>query len=212
MTGENLFIIGAGGFGLEVAAYAADILKADHASFSIIGFLDDLKELGQTHAGYPIVGRVTGDVQRNAHYVIALGSPEMRREVAEKYEKNNARFITLIHPRSYVADSAALGAGTIVAPFAFVGPEAEIGEHCLLNVHSCAAHESIMGNFSTLSPYASLHGSASLGAGGFIGAHADVTAGVGIGIGTKVAAGSVVYNDVPSDKLAMGNPARFKSE
>ena len=70
---KRLIIIGAGGFGLEVAAYARDM-----AMFEIAGFLDDTKP-GQKHAGYPILGPTTSSIDRGAFYVIAVGSPEGRR-------------------------------------------------------------------------------------------------------------------------------------
>lgn len=207
---NNLIIVGAGGFGLEVAAYANDIAQTGKIDFVIRGFLDDYKIRGEKHAGFPVLGDTDSVFQKDASYIIAVGTPETRKSLAQKLAGKGANFATLTHPQSYVADSAKIGAGTIIAPFTFVGPAARIGKHCLLNTHVCAGHEITMGDYCVVSPQATIHGKATLGAGVFVGGHACVTAKKHVGGNAKISAGAVVYNDIPADHLAIGNPAMFR--
>jgi len=205
---SDLIIIGAGGFGLEVAAYAEDMTRAGKAAFTLKGFLDDTKPTSSRHASYPILGKIESAFDTNVAYVIAVGMPEGRKSIAGKLHAGGVRLASIVHPQSYVAASAAIGPGSVVAPFAFVGAEATIGRHCVLNVHVCVGHESRVGDCCVLSPYANLQGGARLGDGVFLGSQACITC-VTIGDKARIAAGAVVYNDVPSGTLALGNPAAF---
>ncbi len=202
---NNLVIVGAGGFGLEVAAYAGNI-----GTFSIKGFLDDGKPVGTKHGGFPVLGPTDAPVDPDALYVIALGHPPARRALAEKLEAKGARFATLIHPTASIAASASFGDGCLFAPFSFVGPEAKIGKNCLLNIYASAGHECAIGDHCALAPYAGTHASSVLEEAVFLAAHAVVTNGVRIGANAKLAAGAIAYTDVPPNTSALGNPARIR--
>ena len=207
----HLIIIGAGGFGLEVAAYAGDIARYQTSSaIAPLGFLDDTKAVGTIHGGLPVLGSTESAIDATAHYVIAVGDPVGRKKLAEKLEAQGARFATLLHPACYAADTSAIGEGSILAPFSFAGPQSKVGKHCLLNIYASIAHESTAGDYSTLSPYAGTHACAILEEGCFLGAQAVVTRDVRMGTGAKLAAGAVAYNNIPAGANALGNPARFK--
>lgn len=207
---KNLIIVGAGGFGLEVAAYAEDITRAGRDAFQVLGFLDDTKAVGTFHARYPVLGDTHAAPVAEAVYVLAVGAPEGRAALAEKLGRKAAQFVSLIHPAAYVSDTATLGIGAVLAPFSLVGPATFIGDHALFNVYATAGHEARLGNACVLSPYASVHGEAQIGDKVFIGGHGFVTARVKVGDNAKIAAGAIVYTDVPSGALAIGNPAAFR--
>lgn len=198
-----LIIVGAGGFGLEVATYVRDI------GWQICGFLDDIKPAGHIHAGYPVLGTTDAAIDRSMLFILAVGLPEGRRLLAEKLTSKGAEFTTLVHPLAYHGCQT-IGTGSIIAPFAFTGPAARLGNHSILNVHATAGHESVLGDYCVLSPYANVHGQATLGRGVFIGSNASVTAKIRIGDNSQIAAGSVVYNDTPAGAHVFGNPAKFK--
>lgn len=200
-----LIIVGAGGMGLEAAAYAEDI-----GTLPIKGFLDDTKPAGTRHGGHPVLGPTDAPLDPAALYVIALGNPAARRALAEKLEAKGARLATLIHPTAYIAASATFGDGCIFAPFSFVGPEVKIGKNCLLNIYASAGHECMIGDHCALAPYAGTHASSFLEEAVFLAAHAVVTNGVRIGANAKLAAGAVTYTNVPPNASALGNPARVR--
>lgn len=204
---SKLIIVGAGGFGLEVAAYAEDARAHDPAQPEIVGFLDDSKSIGSQHGGYPVLGETDGPYDPDALYILAVGFPAARRALAEKLSAQNVRFHTLIHPQSYCARTARLAEGCILVPFATVGPDVFLGPHVMLNHYAVIGHEARAGSFCVLCPHASVHGGAILEDDVFVGSGGYVTRGVKIGAGAKISAGSVVYNDMPPGALALGNPA-----
>lgn len=202
---KPLIIIGAGGFGLEVLAYVKDC-----GGYEPKGFLDDTKDIGQMHSGLPILGGTDAPVDTEASYLIAIGTPEARKKIGGRFEKDGASFTTLLHPASYVSEDSTIGAGTITAPFSFVGPASQIGKNVLLNIHASVAHESMAGDYSVLAPYAGTHANAKVGKECFLGAQSVITRFITLGDNVKVAAGAIVYTNAPDGTEAIGNPARFR--
>jgi len=200
----NVIVVGASGFGRELLQYVQDAHR-NTAGIRIKGFLDD----DPAKAGGGVVGDTsTYPIAEDDRFVISLGDAGLRRALAERLSRRGARFVSIVHPTAYVAPSARIGDGCIVAPFAHVGAYAQVGDHVLLNVHSSAGHDSRIGPYCVCSPYSVVNGGSELGAGVFLGTHATITPEIRVGAGSRVAAGAAVYRDVPGGSLAAGNPAR----
>ncbi len=204
---HHLIIIGAGGLGLEVAAYAEDIIRMRNVEFAITGYLDDAKPRGTQHGHYSVLGDTNGELPADALFVIALGQPAARRAMVKKLQERGAKFATLMHPAAYISNSATIGLGSIIAPFAFIGPKAIIGAQALVNVSATIAHEAQVGDCSTVAPHAMLNGGAALDADVALGAHAIVQTGVTVGAGSRVLDGAVVAANIASGSTVAGNPA-----
>jgi sugar O-acyltransferase (sialic acid O-acetyltransferase NeuD family) len=206
MTGD-LIIVGAGGFGREVYQYARDCWPG--IGLIVKGFLDDnLEALGEQRLPQTVVARVDEyAVQPADCFAIAVGNPQSRRALVERLRNSGARFVSIVHPLAYVAPTASLGEGCILAPFAFVGPDSDVGAFSVLNTYASCGHDAKTGAYSVLSPYAVLNGNVELGDEVFLGTHATVIPGKKVGARSKLAAGCVVFKDVPERSLATGNPA-----
>jgi len=204
----TVVVVGAGGFGREVIEYVQDTFPSDTHALS--GFLDDhpdparLEALGRPYLG-TVAAYVPGDRDR---FVVAIGDPRVRLRVARSLAARGARFLTVVHPRAYVAASARIGEGCVVAPFASVGAGAVLGDQVQVHFCASAAHDTIIGEGAALSPYAAVNGGAVLGEGVFLGTRATINPLKRVGAFAKVAAGSVVYRDVPAEALVSGNPAK----
>lgn len=208
MTG--LVIVGAGGFGLEVAAYAEDSARAGLSPYVPAGFLDDTKPVGTMHAGLPVLGGTDSEPAPDTLYVLAVGNPMGRADLAAKLDAKGVRWARIVHPSAYVAAPTRLSDGVVIAPFAFVAPVATLRPHAVLNVHSSVGHEAYLGAYSVLSPYAGLMGRAIVEDKVLLGAHATVMAGVTVREGATLAAGAIAYNEIPAGVTAMGNPAKWR--
>ena len=207
----DIVIVGASGFGRELAQYVRDAID-DRPDVRLKGFLDDdvSKRTGfGTDDGIGVIGDThTYEVQASDRFLIGVGDPELRKMMAERLTERGARFFTLIHPRAYVAETAVLGEGCIIAPFANVGSNVQLGDHVLVNLYGSAGHDSHIDSCSVISPYGAVNGGALLDEQVFVGSHAVVTPNLKVGRRSKVAAGAVVYRDVPEHSLASGNPAK----
>jgi sugar O-acyltransferase (sialic acid O-acetyltransferase NeuD family) len=202
----SLIIVGAGGFGREIYQYALD------TQCDIKGFLDDdSSSLDGFDIARPILGSIN-DFQPAAtdQLILAIGDPAIKQKLAQQLALRGAQFSSMVHPLAYVAPTAQIGMGCIIAPFAFVGPYAVIGDHVSINTYASAGHDSRIGEFSSLSPYSVVNGQVEIGRAVLLGTHAVVVLGKYVGQWAKLAAGAIALQDVPEYALAVGNPAKSR--
>jgi sugar O-acyltransferase (sialic acid O-acetyltransferase NeuD family) len=204
-----IVLVGAGGLGRDLLNYVLEIIRPS-AHMRVKGFLDDNPGALRNHrCELPILGSILDyRVEPHDRFVMAIGDPVKRAELIREMEARGARFMTIIHPTAYVASNATIGTGCIVGPFCAIGSDARVGDHVLLTWYSSLAHDSIVHPFAVLSPYSTANGGAVLEEGVFLGTHAVVHPMIRVGAWSKVTSGSVVYRDVPPNRLAMGNPAK----
>jgi sugar O-acyltransferase (sialic acid O-acetyltransferase NeuD family) len=207
-------IIGASGFGRELLQYVRDAARASAAPVGVRGFLDDdpSKSLGsesEDALGARILGNTRDyTIQPDDRFLISIGDSAVRQAIFKRLEDRGAEFFTLIHPTSYVADTAKIEPGCIIGPFATVGSFARLGQNVLLNLYAVAGHDVQIGSHCVFSPHSVVNGGSLIGERVFFGTNAATAAGVRIGSDSKVSAGSVVYHDAGERTLVTGNPAK----
>lgn len=205
-----LLVIGAGGHGAEVAAYAHDV------GTPVAGAIDDGKPVGPWHITSILGGLRALPAFCHEHdevrYITALGSNAMRRKVVRKIEAlgvENLLPFTLRHGSAWTGSSVAVGDGTLLAPNTLVTTRSVIGTHCILNVKASVSHDCVVGAYCNINPNATIAGDVHLGEGCYIGAGATVIEKRKIGAWTVVGAGAVVTTDLPEGVTAVGVPARI---
>lgn len=208
---DNAVVFGAGGFGRE----AALILTEDErlADVSVVGFLDDDRELwGREVAGLPVLGGQEMAASLPAkgvhHVVVAVGNNRVRVGIARRLLAAGVEPLTVVHNRAYVAPTATLGRGCIVAAGAVVNPGAHVGDYGLINVNACIGHDCRLGLGVQVSPGANLAGNVTLEDYVMVGIGASLIPGITVHEGATVGAGSAVYRDVEAERTALGIPAR----
>jgi len=205
---SRILIVGAGGFGREVLLWARAAWP-EHAA-KIAGFLSaDAGRLNGHACPLPILADPAAfEPQPGDALLLAIGIPQIRREVAESLLAKGAEFLTLVHPTAIVAPTASIGSGSILCPYAIVSDASSAGRFVLLNYQSSLGHDAAAGNFAVLSPYAALGGGASIGEDVFMGMHSSVGPGKNVGARSKVSANSCALTDAPADSLVFGSPGR----
>ncbi len=206
---RNLIIVGAGGFGREILAWARDSADAGR-HWRVRGFLDDNdRALWNRDVGVPVLDRIADyEPRKNEVFVCAIGQPKLRRQVFEQLVRRGAEFATLVHPTAVVAERAKLGAGVIVCPFALVSVDARVGVGAAIYYHSSVDHDAVVGEYSQISAHCDITGGARVGKEVFMGSHASVLPGVNVGDRAVIGAGAVVTKDVLPGVTVTGVPAR----
>lgn len=204
----SVIIVGAGGFGREVLQYLKDAV-VHRPEVSIKGFLDDNPLVEESCLEIPLLGaRADYEIQDEDRFIVSIGNPEGRSRVIREMETDGARFFTLVHPTAHIAKTATIGEGCIICPFCAVGNMARLEDHVVMTWYSSVAHDAYAAPFSVFSPYSTINGHARVGTGVFLGAHAVVNPLQVVGDWSRIAAGAIVYKEVPPGRLAMGNPAK----
>jgi sugar O-acyltransferase (sialic acid O-acetyltransferase NeuD family) len=205
----GIVIVGAGGFAKDVFTYLGDVNLGQSQTNVVRGFLATPEPSAQIQSLAPYLGSEHDyTFSPEDRVIVAIGDPAKRRAVTERVAARGAIFMTLIHPRSYVASTAVLGEGCILTPFTFIGPFARVGAHVHVNISGSINHDAVVGDYCTFSPYAAALGGTEVESGVFLGTHATVHPRITVGHNSKIAAGAVVTRSVPPGSLMTGNPAK----
>lgn len=141
--------------------------------------------------------------------VVAIGGAHGRDRLDRQawFAARGYALLTVIHPRSFVADDATLGDGCQVLPMSAVCAGARLGRAVIINTRASVDHGCHLADGVHVGPGATLAGEVRVGIHAFIGAGATVLPRIHIGEGAVVGAGAVVTRDVPAHTAVVGVPA-----
>lgn len=179
--------------GLTIAAAVrVDALRARILDRSTVTDLSELSE------GHDLPG-----------FVACAFNPYRREELTILADKAGlAAAEPLVDATSVIASSTRIGSGTYINAGVVIGAAGVIGEHVCISRSTNIGHHVQLGNFVSIGPGVTLAGNVHVGTHSFIGAGSTVLPGIRIGERAIVAAGSVVKDDVSSDVLVAGIPAK----
>ena len=206
----RVVIVGAGGFGNELAEYVCDVYEHSGELSKNILFLDDIKTVSEIKEVQ--INKNIDDfiADKKDIFFVAIGDTSIREAIYKSFKKKKYKFGTLIHPTAYISNWANIQEGSIVCPHAIVGFKASIGQNVIINTNAAIGHHVEIGQSSVICPNSTVAGNAKLGSSSFIGSNAVISPGKSVGKNASVSAGSVVYRNVKPNKLAVGNPAKVK--
>ena len=211
---RHIAIVGAGGFGREVLAVLEEqVARTAALQGTGICFVDDAKA-GQTINGVEVLSVAAFAALEGARaFVVAIANSEARERETLRLEAVGAAPFTVLAGNALLFDTASIGEGAVVAPFAFISANATIGRQFHLNYHSYVAHDCLIGDFVTFAPGVKCNGGVVIEDHAYIGSGAVIkqaTPGrpVVIGRGAVVGMGAVVTKSVAPGITVVGNPAR----
>lgn len=204
MAGDELVVVGAGGFGREVVDVAAA------AGFAVAGFVDDGEPDAELLArrGQALLGPIELLATWPGACVIAIAAGPVRAAIAEQVEAWGTTLASIVHPTAVAGEDVAWGAGFVACAHVSLTTNIRFGRHCHVNLNATVGHDCRIGDFVTINPGANISGDVRIGDGVMIGTGAAVIQGVEIGAGATIGAGAVVVRDVPQGVTAVGVPAR----
>ena len=212
---KDLIIVGAGGFGREVAWFVERINKRS-PTWNLLGFIDDDERIrGAVINSYKVLGNTTEVIDYpGAYFVCAVGSSKTREKIVDKVKdvNPNIKFGVVIDPSAEKSDLVTIDEGTIVCPHAIITVNVVIGAHVIVNYDSTVGHDATINDFATLYPAVNISGMTNIGRCVELGTGTQIIQGKTVGDYTIVGAGSVVVKNLPSKCMAVGcpsNPIKF---
>jgi sugar O-acyltransferase (sialic acid O-acetyltransferase NeuD family) len=197
-------VLGAGGHGKVVIATLQDAGIEIDAVYD-----DDPVKHGTLVLGIRVKGNLMEFAARaSRRAIIAIGANATRQQVAARFA--GTEWITAIHPRAYVHQSAITGAGTVILAGAVIQPGATLGEHVIVNTAATIDHDCFVGDFAHLAPGSHLAGEARVHSGALLGIGAVVAPGRQVGEWAIVGAGAAVVHEIPAHCTAVGVPAQIR--
>lgn len=201
-------IVGAGGFGREVA-WLVDDINQERPAFDFLGFVDDAAT--QTQEGYPVLGSMSDWIaagRQDVKVVCAIGDPITRVAVVDRLAKAGLKFATLLHPSVRLSRWVTVGSGSIICAGTTLTTNITVGAHSILNLHCTVGHDAELGEYASLMPGVHISGNVVTGPGVYFGTGASAVNDLSIGAWTILGAGAVVTRNLPPAVVAVGVPAK----
>lgn len=203
-----LAIVGAGGFGREVA-WLADDINQEEPTYDFVGFVDDGQS--STAEDYPVLSATDqwiSDGRTDVQLVCALGDPVTRMNVAIRLSRAGFSFATLIHPSVKRSRHVRIGPGGMICADNILTTNIDIGAHALLNLDCTVGHDSRLADYISMMPGVHISGDVTTDIGAYFGTGAVAINGVRVGAWSVIGAGAVVSSDIPRGMIAVGVPAK----
>lgn len=205
---KDIVIIGAGGFGREVAWLIEDINK-EKTEWNILGFVDDDESIqGSKINGYTVIGNINWLKKQQVNVVNAIGDPIIKKKVMDKLQGSKNIYPVLIHPSVVYSDRVNFGQGSIICAGNIITVDVKIGNHVIINLDCTVGHDANIGDFTTILPSVNISGYVTTEECVSVGTGSAIIQGVKIGEDTVVGAGSIVIKDLPTNCTAVGAPAK----
>lgn len=212
---EKIVIIGAGGFGREVASMIKRINKLK-AKWEFLGFFDDDadgKPKGSKNEYGPILGTVSelNNITEKMNVAIAVGSPKAVKAIVSKLDSPYLSFPNLIAAEASILDedNYVMGKGNILSSFASISCNVHIGNFNIFNNRVSMGHDAVIGNYNVCMTAVRISGGTVVGDGNLFGVSSIVIPGVKVLDGNTISPGSVIMRNTKSNSTYVGNPAKL---
>lgn len=208
---KDLIIIGASGFGREVA-WAVERINKVSPTWNLLGFMDDNESIqGNEINGYKVLGK-TADIGEfpDAYFVCAVGASRIREKIIGNMKSVNpdVKFGTVIDPSVGMSDLVTVGEGTIICAHTIITVNISIGNHVIINLDCTIGHDAVIQDFVTMYPSVNVSGITHIGHAVELGTGMQIIQGKKVGDYSIVGAGAVVVKDLPEKCTAVGSPAK----
>lgn len=205
---KDIVIIGAGGFGREVAWLIEEINNVK-PTWNIIGFIDESDDLQGTKINeYKVIGKLAWLMDKELNVVNTIADPKIREKVMFSLKNSSNSYPNLIHPSVMYSKSVELGVGNIICASSILTVNIKIGNHVIINLDCTIGHDAIIKDYSTILPSVNVSGNTVISERCSIGTGSAIIQGLTIGENTIIGAGSTVVRHIESNCTAVGSPAK----
>ena len=215
MNTIDLVLIGAGGFGREVATII-EVVNSIKPTYNLLGFLDDGPEYhdGVVINGYPWLGNHEWILENKENVVCTctIGNAKTKARIQRDLTEKGVRFQTIIAYGGYIGPFTEIGPGCVFYGGVTISVNCKIGAGVVMNQMVNIGHDVTIGDYTTIMPMTGISGNCAIGSEVSIGGHAYIIPKRKVGDGATIAAGSIVFSNVKAGTTVLGNPAKRMRE
>jgi len=206
----KLCIYCAGGYGKETLDIALRVNKL-YNRWSEILFADDANNIGANYYNAKVFSfeSLKSKMEpREVEFIVANGEPSIRETLFDKIHDNKYSLTTLIDPSAIISSSSTIKPGAIIGPGTTISSDTMIDKNVAIMIGAVVGHDIKIGEHAVVSSHASIGGGSLIEEKTYLGMGSVVKENLTIGTGSIVGMGAVVFNNIDSNIIALGNPAR----
>ena len=211
---EDIAIIGAGGFGREVATTILHN-NLNKSSWNLVGFYDDGIATGTSISHY---GKVLGgihsinQISKPLNVVIAIGNPSTRAKIRKIINTPLVSFPNIIYDniiRCADTNTLKIGQGNIIQAGCWASCDVSIGDFNVFNGETNLGHDVEIGDYNVIMPGVWISGEVKIGNENLIGVSSVILQRLKIGNNVHLGAGAVLLTRPKDGCTYIGNPAKL---
>jgi sugar O-acyltransferase, sialic acid O-acetyltransferase neuD family len=207
---KKIAIIGAGGFGREVACLI-NAINEESKDWDFIGFFDDVKDIGYENEYGRVLGRIKdlNSYPESLAVVVAIAKPSAIEVIVKSITSPNIYFPNLIAPDIIFFDknNMSLGQGNIIGFGCSISCNIHIGNFNIFNCFISIGHDTKIGDYNAVMPSTKISGDITIGDRNFFGASSVILEKLTIGNDTTIGANSLIFRNTKDKNTYIGNPA-----
>jgi sugar O-acyltransferase (sialic acid O-acetyltransferase NeuD family) len=207
---EDIAIIGAGGFGREVALLI-DVINQNETKYNIIGFFDDNISPGTKVTDLSVLGSIDdlNNVTTKLRVVIAIGNPKVICKINQRLNNSSLLFPNIFHPSLKISNNRMqIGVGNIFMEGFIMTCNIRIGNFNIFNTRVSLGHDVKIGSFNVLNPNTQISGGVKIEDANFFGVNSCILQNISIGNNNLIGAYSLLTRRILNDKDYFGIPAK----
>ena len=213
---KDLYIIGAGGFTMEVLFLIDRFYNNKWKNIYIID--DNSDKIGSKIRNVDVISNVNdfimkckNEVNIERDVLIVINNPRVRKNIVDlllegKIKINFPNLIdgTLIFDEEY----SKMGKGNIIMDFVGITGNVNIGDFNIIGARSGIGHDSTIGNFNTFSPRVSISGNVKIGNCNAFGLNSAILQNKSIGDNNDIWSYTMILKNIKNNCTYFGMPAK----
>ena len=205
---KDIIIIGAGGFGKEVA-WLIEQINQKSPIWNLLGFVDDGIKTGTLINRVPVLGQLEYLEDKKVNLVCSISHPQTRYKIITNLKNTYNNFVTLIHPDIDLSSTVSIGEGSIICEGAKFTVNINIRKHVIIYHNSVICHDSNVGDYASILPSVNISGNVDLEGFNLVGTGSKILQNLKIGKDSIIGAGAVVINEINPFEVHAGVPAKM---
>lgn len=207
---KEIFILGVGH---NTAVY---IELAESCGYKICGlyhYNDD--RTGEEIHGHKIIGSTKLLLENNSledlNFALSMGNNNIRSDLFKSIRSKGGKIPNLIHPKAIVSKYSEIGEGVVIHANSVIQPDVRIMNNSVISYNASISHTSSIGESSYVAFGSCIGAYVKIGNYVLVGQASSIVSGKVefIGDNSIIGAGSVVIQDVESNSIVAGNPAKL---
>lgn len=204
---NDIYIVGASGFGREVAWLIEEL-----GTWNIAGFIDGNESIQNTIINnIPVIGNTDFllDMKDNINVVIAIGNPYIREKIVQKLiSKETICFPNIIAKDVRISKYVKMGIGNIICTGTILTTNILLGNFNHINLDCTVGHDVVLNDYITVYPSVNISGNVNIDDYSELGTGSKIIQGKTLAKSVVLGAGAVVVKNLEESGTYIGIPVR----